>query len=290
MRTLVLENKASNGDLLQATFLPDHGMNLCSYKRGDVEVIDQSTRPLFEERFAGLGALIGPHFHRRHTAVLPKIENEARYPHIARVRANRVDDPFSHGIARYAPWQAERDGTHIRAKLTGKDPWEGTPIKDLEGQDFVMEMKADLEPDGLRIRLSVVSDTDSLVGIHYYYALPPGKATVKADVQPRYRIGAEWQALPQHYALDTQCTLTFDLKEEADFGFQPYKDPFGGAIVLETEKYTLTTRYKAPSQENTWQLYHPAGSSFVCIEPISAQNPKRPLLSVSSLDIKLSID
>lgn len=60
MKTLTLKNKD-----LTATFLPELGMNLASYKKGDYEAIDQNTQGEFEERFAGLGPLIGPHFHHQ---------------------------------------------------------------------------------------------------------------------------------------------------------------------------------------------------------------------------------
>ena len=63
MNPVILSNKTSKGEVLQATFLPEKGMNMISYKKGTLEVIDQSTKNLFDERFAGLGALIGPHFH-----------------------------------------------------------------------------------------------------------------------------------------------------------------------------------------------------------------------------------
>src|SRR5947209_3792431 len=101
---VVLKSQTEKGESMQATFLPEKGMNLVSFKKGNLEVIDQSTLPLFEERFAGLGALIGPHFHRRLPETLPHIADESLFPHIARVKAKGAADPFSHGIGRYAPW------------------------------------------------------------------------------------------------------------------------------------------------------------------------------------------
>ena len=65
MKKIRLKNTSTQGHPLEATFLPEGGMNLCSYRLGEIEVIDQETLPLFEERRAGLGALIGPHFHQR---------------------------------------------------------------------------------------------------------------------------------------------------------------------------------------------------------------------------------
>src|SRR5262245_52892018 len=137
METIVLKNEN-----LQAVFDPERGMNLLSYKLGETEVIDQSTRSLFEERYAGLGALIGPHSHHRH--VVPPVKDEALLSHIARVKSKGVEEPFSHGIARYAPRKAEATATKVTARLTGKDTWNGVALSALEGQNFTMEMIAEL--------------------------------------------------------------------------------------------------------------------------------------------------
>lgn len=289
MPTITLEHPTKDGELLQATFLPDQGMNLISYKRGEIEVIEQSTRHLFEERFAGLGALIGPHFHRRKTETLPKIQDESLFPHIARVKAKGVQDPFSHGIGRYAPWKAETSSTSIKAQLTGKDLWNGVPLSSLEGQNFNMALEAHLRETGLHLTLSIVSDTDSLVGIHYYLALPGGKGRVISEVRDQVRIEGELKSIPSEWRFDLQHRLTFDLNQEADFTFRPYPDPLKGQMLLETEKYSLRASYSCICEENCWQLYHPKDASFVCIEPISAQNPRHPILTASSLNIQLEI-
>lgn len=289
MSAIVLEHQTRQGERLQATFLPDKGMNLISLKKGDLEVIDQSTRPLFEERYAGLGALIGPHFHRRQPETVPKVKDEALFPHIARVKAKGVQDPFSHGIARYAPWKAEAATHSVKAQLTGKDTWNGVPLSALEGQNFNMTLEAHLKEEGLFLTLSIVSDTTSLVGIHYYYSLPLGKGRIISSVQNQVAMAGELKPIPSHWQFDSQQRLTFDLQEEADFTFRPYPDLLKGDILLETDGYQLRTRYHCNCAENCWQLYHPKGASFVCIEPISSQDPRHPNLTVSSLNIHLEI-
>lgn len=289
MAQIELEHSTKSGEKLRAVFLPDKGMNLISFKKGELEVIDQSTRPLFEERFAGLGALIGPHFHHRKPEVIPPIKDESLFPHIARVKAKGIQEPFSHGIARYAPWKAEATKESIRAQLTGKDLWNGVTLSSLEGQNFTMNLEAHLRENGLFLNLSVVSDTNSVVGIHYYYALPNGKGKVIGDVQNQVRIQGELQPIPPEWKFDSQQRLIFDLDAEADFTFRPYPNPLNGTILLETEAYQLRTHYDCPCAENCWQLYHPKGASFVCMEPISAQDPGRPKLTVSSLSIQLEI-
>ena len=175
-KSLTIGNTAPDGTSLEATFLPETGLNMTSYKKGDVEVIDQGTANLFEERFAGLGPLIGPHFHRRNPAIIPLLEEEKLFPHIKRVRSHGAHDPFSHGVARYAPWQVEHTKNSLKGRLSGKDEWHGVPLAKLQGQNFKMDFVAEMTPKGLQIALSVVSDTDSLVGIHYYYSLGKGKA------------------------------------------------------------------------------------------------------------------
>lgn len=289
METIRLESQTSDGEKLEATFLPEKGMNLISYKRGNIEVIDQSTRATFEERYAGLGPLIGPHFHRRRKETVPKIANEDLFPHIARIKVKGIHDPFSHGISRYAPWKAQSTATSITATLTGKDEWNGIPLAALEGQNFKMGFNASLTPEGLSLHLSVVSDTDSLVGIHYYYALVDGKGKVTSQIQNKMIDQIEKKPIPHDWNYDEQRKLVFDLSQDADYTFRPFPNSREGKIILETGGYELETKYSCVCDENSWQLYHPRGASFVCIEPLSAQDPRHPNLTVSSLDIHLSI-
>lgn len=289
METIILRNKTADQIPLEAVFLPGMGMNMISFKKGDVEVIDQSTKPLFEERYAGLGALIGPHFHRRRAACLPKIKDESLFPHIARVKSKGISDPFSHGIARYAPWQAKATEHTVEAVLSGKEEWNGVPISELEGQDFKMNFSASLLPSGLMLELSVVSSSDSVVGIHYYYHLPDGKGRVISQVDRKFLDNGQKKSLPAHWPLSSRQEINLDLDEGFDCTFYPYPEFCKGSITLETSRYTLRTDYQASCQENGWQLYHPQGASYVCIEPVSAQDPRHPNLSVSSLKINLSI-
>lgn len=176
--TVVLNYMTEEGIHYQATFLPSHGMNLISYKREDVEVIDQSTKTGFEERSSGLGPLIGPHFHRR--KILPEI-NYSVFPQYFYCKEHGIDDIFSHGVARYVPWNFEKQSNGIKAKLSGKDLWQQIPLATIEGQNFQMGMDVTLDSHGLKIDLSIVSDSDSLVGIHYYYRLPNGKGIVRTE-------------------------------------------------------------------------------------------------------------
>lgn len=290
MEKIILKNQAPDGTLLEAVFLPEKGMNMISFKKGDIEAIDQSTLPLFEERYAGLGALIGPHFHHRRTEVLPKIQDESLFPHIQKVKAKGIQEPFSHGIGRYAPWKAESTDHAVKAVLTGKDTWNGVSLADLEGQNFKMIYSADLQPDGLHIELSVVSDSDSVVGLHYYYYLPDGEGKVVSSVKDRFIAGGEIKNIPIDWEYDEQHQLIFPTNQFADYTFYPYPNPCKSEILLVTTSHSMKIAYESPSQENCWQLYHPENASFVCIEPISAQDPRHPNLTVSSLRVHLNIE
>ena len=77
-----------------------------------------------------------------------------------------------------------------------------------------------------------------------------------------------------------------------DNTFHPFPHPLNGTIILELDAidYRLTTKYSSPSQENSWQLYHPKGASFVCIEPLSAQDIRHPNLTTSNILITLQIE
>lgn len=247
-------------------------MTLASFKRGGVEVIDQETRHAFEESRKGLGVLIGPHFHRRRPELVPIIKEEEKFPFIAYSKAHGISDPFSHGVGRYAPWKWEKKEQSIAASLSGKTLWEGIPLKEIEGQDFEMRMKVTLDEEGLHLQLSVVSDTDSLVGLHYYYRLPDQEGTVEC-------LADKGEKFP--YILHRES--------EVDENFHFYPNPLKGEIFLHTKEFTLKITSICQCQENSWQLFRHAHSSSVCIEPISAKDPHHPTLTVSSLAVDLMI-
>jgi hypothetical protein len=290
MDPVVLKNKTPEGKILEATFLPEKGMNMISYKLDDLQVIDQSTKALFDERFAGLGALIGPHFHHRNISIIPIIKDENLFPHIARIKAKGIQEPFSHGIARYAPWKdVTATETKLNAILSGKDIWNGISLAELEGQNFKISFIAEMTPYGLQIDLSIASDADSVVGIHYYWHLPKGKGKITSSIKEFYMDQNERKSIPENWDFNSQHLLNFDLHQEADFTFYPFPKALEAKILLDAEIYKLEVQYTSPSQENCWQLYHPINASFVCIEPISSQDPRHPNLTASSLKINLEI-
>lgn len=287
MNPVILQKQASDGKLWQATFLPEKGMNLISLKKGEFELIEQSTKQAFDERFGGLGPLIGPHFHRRPDGSITKVPNEDLFPHIAFSKAHGSADPFSHGIGRYAPWKVESTSSSIKAILTGKDLWNGVALSALEGQNFTMRFNVDLKENGLFLDLSIVSDTDSLVGIHYYLTLPHSRGKLEAKVRDHYFYKGKKLSFPANWSYSNQL-LQLDLNQEIDFTFHSV-DPLKGSMTLMTDSYRLKMNYESVSQENCFQVYHPSNASYVCLEPISAQDPSHPNLTVSGIKIHIDV-
>lgn len=284
---VLIKALSEEGEELSACILPAMGMNFISYRKGEIEVIDLSTKALFEERYAGLGAMIGPHFHHRNPSVIPPIENESLFPHIARAQAR---DPFSHGIGRYAPWRVESVGpSHIKSILRGGDTWHNVPLKALEGQDFFMEYEAKMTPLGLEIHLSVKGETESVIGLHTYYALTNGKGRITAKVQNHYNDQGVLKPIPSTWNYGEDQTLTYELESATDYGFHNFPDPLHGSILMETGSYRLQVQYWCDNEENSWQLWHPKEASFVCIEPLAAKDPRKPRLTVNNLKILISI-
>ncbi|MCB1084986.1 MAG: hypothetical protein KDK60_02680 [Chlamydiia bacterium] len=290
MEKVTLKNLSPQGHPLEASFLPEKGMNLCSYKLGEIEVIDQETIPLFENRCAGLGALIGPHFH--HRKEISGGFDESLFPHIARVKAKGTKEPFSHGIARYVPWNFTHSSTQIQATLRGTDLHRGVPLKVFEGQDFVMHFNARLLPDGLFIDYSIESEKPSVLGLHYYYAFS-GKGALHGAVQNTYRDQEKWKSLPSEWVQGKENHLHFLLPQKADFGFLPSKKASTDHdyhLNLDTPTYSLHIDYNTASDtEISCQIFHPEGASYVCVEPLTARFPPKPRLTQNTLEVKLSL-
>jgi len=275
--------------ILAAHFLPEKGMNLISFKKGDVEVIDQNTWPLFEERYAGLGAMIGPHFHQRAPESIPPWPDEMLFPHLKKLKAKGAKDPFSHGIGRYAPWRvvSQTDSTLV-AELSGEDRWQGISLKELEGQDFKMSYTAKLSEIGLSIELAVQSEHVSLVGLHTYYALDQGCGQVVSCVQEEYNDMGVFRPIPATWNYQ-QHRLELELPQAIDYGFLPYPDPLHADVLLTTASHQVRVQSWAKQQEHAWQIWQPEGGTFVCIEPLSAKNPRHCVATSSRIKILISI-
>lgn len=285
--TVILENTTPDGKALKAKLLPELGMNLCSYQKDGLEVIDQSTKQEFEFRFSGLGPLIGPHFHHQKKEWIQSGYDESLFPHIARIRERKIADPFSHGIARYVPWKYVASKNKIQARLSSEDTYRGVKLLTFEGVDFEMQLNAELLPSGLEIELSVESSRECLCGLHYYYAINNHEGTVRSVVQDVYSDNGIFKPIPKEW-LNKEGWLEFDLKNAADFGFLPSKD-YGGEVFLNTKSHNLKVSYEGKDDEISWQLFSPKNSSFACIEPLSTKNPRKLEAKSSGFIAKIEI-
>jgi hypothetical protein len=287
----ICQKKARDGSLLKAVFSPEKGMNLMSLSKDGVEVIDQNTRPLFEERMAGLGSLIGPHFHHRPESEIPPLKDLDLFPFLKALKEKGQKEPFSHGIGRYVPWHFEGQDSKIEASLFSEDRYRGVKLRELEGESFELHYKAYLTDEALCIDYSFTKEKPGVIGLHYYYALFDKKGVVESQVAPQYHSSSGWQPLKKEW-VKGDSALYFPLAPdiEADFGFRPREEgDLQNSIFLSTDKVKLEIHYEASSEENAWQLYHPKNATYVCLEPLSAKNPRDPKLTSGHLKIRIKI-
>ena len=287
METITLVGQTPGRKLIEAIFAPEKGMNLISFKVGNISLIDQTTKTLFDERAAGLGALIGPHFHHRPKNQIPLVKDLKLFPHLALMKERGIEEPFSHGIARYVPWKVTNVAKDsLRAELKGSMNYRGVRLKDLEGFDFQMTFEARIIERGIYVDLQISGTRPSVVGLHYYYALKGGRGRVTSRVCPAVREADGWK----HFPIDEKShTMTFPCDRAFDGGFMPY--PYGkiGWIELVTGDMQVNVSYVTPT-EGSWQLWHPEKASFVCIEPLSAIDPRKPKNKVNGLAACIQVE
>lgn len=270
MKEIILQHVSEKGGLVKATFLPENGMNLKSLIIDSIELIDQSTQNLFDEKMAGLGALIGPHFY--HRKEIPKVPDDSIFPHIRRIKAKGGEEPFSHGIGRYVAWNYSASDLSIDGFISGMDTISGVTFAALEGFDFEMHFKATITAKGLEIDMYVESEkVPSIAGLHYYYALTHKKGFVKMRCNDHYNDMGLSKPIPDAWKDPTTGDLHFNLDNESDYTFWPTEPR---EVILETGNHKLRICYQTDTDEHGVQLYHPKGESFVCIEPVTAKNPR----------------
>ncbi|MFA6915997.1 MAG: hypothetical protein WC222_06340 [Parachlamydiales bacterium] len=260
MELLILTAQHADGSILKAVFDPARGMNLDSFSKGSIEYVHHKQ-----------GSLIGPHLDNR-----PK--------HLHKPHEN---DPFPNGIARAAAWKAEIKNSKILAVLDSKEPWENSTVGAQEGQNFKMYFQASLTPHSLSCEISIVSDTDSLVGTDIHLNLPPGNANITTQVASHCIQNDKIIPAKDIFHLGTENTLSIPLDNNAiHYAFTPF-NPLTAHIDLNTSEYSLRFKYHCPSQENCWRLIKAKDDPFIRIQPLSSQDPRFPNLTVSSLFIDL---
>lgn len=296
MDLVKLESQIANGMPVSAVFCKEKGMNLMSLKFGPYELMEQTTKILFDQRGAGLGALIGPHFHHRRDKDIIVPKDPYLFPHFELLREQNVKEPFSHGIARYVPWEIKKfDKNGVEAFLSSKMQWKQVSYGELEGMDFEMTFKAFFNATGLMIDYSIISQKPSVIGFHYYYALSKdGKNIVQAKVKDEYVDTGEVKKIPSTFGYNTEThEMNFDLVNPSDYNFKPFPiknfKPTMASVKLKRPDYNMQVNYTCATDENSWQLYHPKGALFGCIEPLSAQDPRKPKLNYSGLTLHISL-
>lgn len=249
----------ADGIPLRASFDVDKGMNLSSFRLGEKELIHNQQ-----------GFLIGPHFGQR---------NPHMYP-------GKESDPLPNGISRQAPWKAELKDDTLVAMIDGKEVWNEKPLAEQEGQGFKQRMTAKLTPEGLHITLSVVSDTDSMIGIDYGWTIPDDNSTLTASVGPYLLAGTDRQPTENFFPRNHHNEIEIALQKlQGDFTFYLSPNPVKGHIRLQGADNSVQIIYSCICQENCWRLVRNADTNFVRVQALSAQNPFSPNLTVSSLSI-----
>jgi hypothetical protein len=134
-----------------------------------------------------------------------------------------------------------------------------------------------------------MSEKPSLVGLHTYYDLPGGTGRVTSRVQPLYNDGGQFKPMPKEWNYQGD-QLTYDLTAAADYGFVYSPDPQQGMVALTTSHYRLTLLSTSPTPEHAWQLYHPDKAEYVCVEPLSARNPRGLTATQSRIEVLIAIE
>ena len=262
--------EAEAGIPLKATFSNDAGFSLKQLSLGKKKTIVAVPK----------GSLIGPHFAARNPATIPTSDTPPG--------SDEGADPLYHGIARYAPWNISCNGRTLTATLSSKDQWGNKTHEEWEGQVFEMKFEASFVLETLQLRLSVVSAADSLVGFEVRSPHSP-HLEIKSSVHPSCIQEGGVAELPHDWGRDHQGNMRAKIAKPCDLAFHPYPNPLSGTIDCLYPEYTLRTMYRCAHQENGWLLRYRENNDFVSIIPITSQNPWRPNLSVSALDVHLTI-
>lgn len=289
MKTITLRHVSEDPNIYyQATFAPDNGLNLLSFKKGNIELIDQSTKDLFDSRLSGLGPIIGPHFHHRKEQDIPFIPDPSMFPQIQLEPKPGQKEIFSHGIARYVPWNIDATDTTLTAHISGMDTYRNMTLAALEGFDFQMDFKAHLSSHGLNIDFKVQStDHPCICGLHYYYKIFDPNSHLELVCKNQYHDKQSWKSIPDRWEKKNGITH-LPLYEEYDYVFSPELIEEKATITLVGRKHRLEIAYEPVHSEHSFQIYHPAKSSFVCLEPVSAFNAREVQSKQGHLKIRIS--
>jgi hypothetical protein len=248
--------------LIRACISPGLGMSLVAFSVGGASILDESRLRQFLDIRKGLGPLILPHFgiHPfRPDADLGSI------PHVARLKASGVEDPFQHGVGRYSAWAFGADGEKVRGTIDGNTRLAGIPLADLEGFGFEAAVTYGLDAEGLKITIDLSGEQPVAGGIHFYY-----------DLVNRQTAFAE---LSVEEAPAENRKLRLDFQQAHNTGYRSRGTRDHGTHRLTTDRYTLDTTVLVRGRESrTFDsviLFSPEGQQFACVEPISYRHGER---------------
>ena len=251
---------------MRAVISPALGMSLVAFTVGGVSVLDESRQLQFLDIRKGLGPLILPHFG---AAPFRPDADLGSIPHVARLKAIGVDDPFQHGVGRYSAWAIEADGEKVRGTIDGNTRLAGIPLADLEGFGFEAAVTYELDAEGLKIAFDLAGEKPVAGGIHFYYDLVTRQtARVELSVEE---------------APADDGVLRLDFRGAHNKGYHARGTQEYCTHRLTTDRYTLdtTVRVRGPASQtfDSVILFSPEGQQFACIEPLSyrhdGQNEKR---------------
>jgi hypothetical protein len=241
---------------MRACISPGLGMSLVAFTVGDISILDESRQQQFLDIRKGLGPLILPHFGRG--PFRPDVDL-GLIPHVARLKAAGIEDPFQHGVGRYSAWAFETDEKRVRGTINGNSRLAGIPLADLEGFPFEAAVTYGLDAEGLKITFELAGAQPVAGGIHFYY-----------DLVDRQTAIAE---LPVEEAPADERVLRVDFRQAHDSGYHPRSTRNLCIYRLTTERYTLDTTVRVRGQKSqTFDsviLFSQEGQQFACIEPIS---------------------
>jgi len=188
-----------------------------------------------------------------------------------------------------APWTANQVQGYLSATLTGENVWNGTSLAAREGQAFKLQSTARLEEATLRFSHSVVSDTDSLVGNLFHLRLPQGPSHIEIDAKDHYYDAGQLQPLLQKWQRSEDGRINLPLDSDLNIGMHPLLNPTEGTILLITSEYIAEVGYQSTNQESCWLIQYQRENPYISIGAVSSQNPWKPNLTVSSINLSLRI-
>lgn len=282
-RAVYLFEHHEKGDI-EAVVTPELGMALAGFSLRHVPILQKSRRGDFVRGRKGLGPVILPHFNQR--AAFPELTPAMReaFPHLAYLAERRIRDPFQHGVGRYVAWEYETKVTdamaQVRGFITGRSLFQGIPLNEITGFDFTAAITYTLADRSLAVRFDLTGTAPVTAGIHYYYALPPGASHVAMTVE-NLGLGDDDSLFEFSSHQRDGKFYRLPLDRPVDTLFAPVAEEKGMArFSLVTPAYRLDTRVLVEGPPETAfgsvVVFHPEGTDFVCVEPLSEKNPLEP--------------